>query len=85
MVGVCTTLIGLVKIVESRGASSHVDEYSAIVALLFLVSAGASYASIRCSHVPRLSMRCEVVADQVFLLGLACIVLIGLFFAYEVI
>jgi hypothetical protein len=30
MIGVCVTLIGLVKLAEARHGSSHVDEYAAI-------------------------------------------------------
>ena len=33
MVGICTTLIGLVKIVENRIGPSHVDEYGGLAAL----------------------------------------------------
>src|SRR5215212_7950693 len=48
MVGICTTLIGLVKIIEDRIGSSHVDECGLAV-LLSLVSALASYLAIRLS------------------------------------
>ena len=42
MIGVCATLVGLVKILEARIGPSHVDEYATLTALLFLVSAAAS-------------------------------------------
>jgi hypothetical protein len=85
MIGACATLIGLVKVVEGRIGPSRVDEYAALVSLLFLASAIASYVSIRHSNRPYLSGRCELVADQCFLLGLVGIAVVTLFFAYEII
>ena len=85
MVGICTTLIGLVKIVETRTGPSHVDEYGGLAALLFLVSALASYLSIRLSSQGRVSAWCERVADLFFVAGLVSLTLISLLFAYELI
>jgi len=85
MIGVCVTLIGLVKIVESRIGPSRVDEYAALASLLFLVSAIASYVSMRHPQRAVLSKHCETIADQFFLAGLVTITSITLFFAYEVI
>jgi hypothetical protein len=85
MIGVCTTLIGLVKVVEAHIGPSRVDEYAALASLLFLASAITSYISIRHPTRVRLSGRCEVIADQCFLLGLFAIATISMFFAYEVI
>jgi hypothetical protein len=85
MIGVCATLIGLVKIMEPQIGASRVDEYSAIASLFFLASAVASYMSMRKSQNRVLSERCESIADQCFLGGLVAITVIILFFAYEVI
>jgi len=85
MIGVCVTLIGLVKIAQARHGSSHVDEYAAIAAVTFLASALTSYLSIRCSNRPRLSTRIERAADLIFLGGLVGITLVATLFAYEVI
>jgi hypothetical protein len=85
MIGVCATLIGLVKLAEAHIGSSRVDEYAALASLLFLASAIASYISIRHTDKERISERCEVIADQCFLAGLIGIAIITLFFAYEVI
>ncbi len=85
MIGVCATLIGLVKLAEAHIGPSRVDEYAALASLLFLASAIASYVSIRQTARPRLSERCEVIADQCFLAGLIGIAVITLFFAYEMI
>ena len=85
MIGVCATLIGLVKIVEGRNGPRHVDEYTALVLLLFLGSAMASYLSIRHAELRHFSVRLELLADIAFLTGLVAIAVIGLFFAYEII
>ena len=85
MVGVCVTLVGLVRVVEVHAGPTHVDEYAALLALLFLVSTLASYISMRYSATAAISRRCERLADQVFVAGLIAIAVIALLFAYEVI
>ena len=85
MVGICTTLIGLVKIVENRIGPSHVDEYGGLAALLSLVSALASYLSIRLSSQGRVSAWCERIADLFFMVVLVSLTLIALLFADEAI
>ena len=85
MIGVCVTLIGLVKLAEEKHGSSHVDEYAALVSVLFLTSALASYLSIRYSQRPRLSVWIEQIADLIFLGALVGITLVATLFAYEVI
>jgi hypothetical protein len=85
MIGVCATLIGLVKLAETKRGSSHVDEYAAIAAVTFLASALTSYLSIRYSDRARLSVRIEWLADMIFVCGLVGITLVVTLFAYEVI
>jgi MFS family permease len=85
MIGVCVTLIGLVKLAEAKHGPSHVDEYSALAAVTFLASALASYLSMRYADRPKLSRRIEQIADTVFLWGLIGITLVATLFAYEVI
>jgi hypothetical protein len=85
MIGVCATLIGLVKLAEARHGSSHVDEYAAITAVTFLTSALTSYLSIRWSDRTKLSVLIEQIADMIFLGGLVGITLVATLFAYEVI
>jgi hypothetical protein len=70
----------LVKIVEERMGGRRVDEYAALASLLFLASATASYISIRHPDRPRLSERCEIIADQCFLVELIGIAAIALLF-----
>lgn len=85
MLGITTTLIGLVKILESQTVASRVDELAGFVGILFLVSAMASYGSIRLARRPALSLRLERFADLVFFTGLSALGLIALFFGYEMI
>jgi hypothetical protein len=85
MIGVCATLIGLVKVAESKIGPSSVDEYAALAAVIFLASGLASYLSIRFSDRTKLSARIEQVADLIFLGGLVGITLVATLFAYEVI
>jgi uncharacterized membrane protein YidH (DUF202 family) len=83
MIGICTTLVGLVKIVEGRLGPSNVDTYVAIIALLFLGSAILSYLSIRNEHHLRSSRPLGRTADYTFIAGLLCIVLLVVLFAIE--
>ena len=85
MIGVCATLIGLVKLATLKHGPSHVDEYAALVAVTFLASAMTSYLSIRWSDRVQLSFRLERLADAIFLSGLVGITLVATLFAYEVI
>jgi hypothetical protein len=85
MIGVCATLIGLVKLAEEKHGSSHVDEYAALAAVTFLASALTSYLSIRWSNWTKLSGVIEQIADVIFLAGLVGITLVATLFAYEVI
>ncbi|MGA0531409.1 hypothetical protein [Hansschlegelia sp. KR7-227] len=84
MIGICTTLVGLVKFLESQSGPSHVDEYGSLIAVCFLSSAVLSYLAIRMASArPRVSRRCERVADVFFLVGLVSVVGIGVLFAFE--
>ncbi len=85
MIGICTTFIGLVKVAEAKMGPSHVDEYAALAALLFLISAGSSYLSIRYTQQTRVGVRYERIADVLFLGGLFSITFIAMLFAYEAI
>ncbi|RXF74008.1 hypothetical protein EK403_08270 [Hansschlegelia zhihuaiae] len=86
MIGICTTLIGLVKINESIRDQTQVDEYGALVAVAFLASAALSYVAIRLAKVrPSLARRLERVADAFFLAGLLSLVILAGGFAFEVV
>ena len=78
-------MIGLAKLAALKHGISHVDEYAAVVAVMFLASALTSYLSIRWSDRTELSARIEGIADTIFLCGLVGITLVATLFAYEVI
>lgn len=84
MLGLCTTLIGLVKLLESQTVATAVDECAGVVGAFFLFSALTSYGSIRFERQPALSARLERIADACFMLGLCSLALLSLVFAYEV-
>ena len=85
MVGVCTTLIGLVKIAEADRGPSPVDKCYGIAALVFLVSAFTSYVSMRSADEERFANSLERIADWCFIVGLIGLATISLLFAYETI
>ncbi|MER2265960.1 hypothetical protein [Methylobacterium oxalidis] len=85
MIGICTTLIGLVKIAEAQIGQSRTDEWVGLAALLFLVSALTSYLSLRLPMSRPVGRRLERAADLFFLLGLIALSALSLAFAYEVI
>lgn len=78
LVGVCLTVISLVKVLHIGQVGSLLDKFLAIDALFFTVSATLSYASMR--GVKSASL--EKYADQFFMLGLlelgGCAVLLSL-------
>jgi len=83
MIGVSTTLIGLVKVAKTNGTPSHAAQYTALTALLFLLSALAAYSSIRWTNSPELRQVFDRMADYIFICGLIGISAIAFFFAYE--
>ena len=85
MMGICTTLVGLVKIREAQTGDSRVDEFGGLVCVVFLFSALASYGAMRLeSRHDGLSRRLENAADILFVLGLVCLAVLSVVFAYEV-
>lgn len=77
LVGVCITVITLVKVMHIGHVGSLLDKLLAFDALFFTVSASLSYASMRGIK----SASLEKYADQFFMLGLlelgACAVLLS--------
>ncbi len=66
LVGVCLTVISLVKILHIGQVGSLLDRFLAVDALLLTISATLSYASLRKSE----SAQLEKYADQFFMIGL---------------
>ena len=81
LVGVCLTVISLVKVLHLGQAGSLLDKLLAIDALFFTISTALSYSSMRGEK----SANLERYADQFFMLGLlelgGCAVLL----AFEII
>jgi hypothetical protein len=77
LVGVCLTVISLIKALHIAQAGVLLDKFLAIDALLFTISAALSYSSIRGTKSENL----EKYADQIFMLGLlvlgSCAVLLS--------
>ena len=84
MLGVTTTLIGLVKLLETQSIKLNIDELAGFLVIVFLFSAVMSYASIRTEERARLSKRLERSADLGFMVGLVTLGVLALVFAWEI-
>ena len=80
MIGVCMTVISLAHLIPKHSISRHVNELLSLDSLLFLGSAMLSYFSLR---RPILGEKFERLADVIFLLGLAVMVVVGFVIAFE--
>ncbi len=70
MVGVCLTVIGLIRVVMTIGkAATLADDLLALDAVLFLTSCLSAYWALRCRSERRMH-RLERFADGVFILAL---------------
>ena len=84
MVGVCLTVIGLVRVVITLGkADTLADDLLAGDALLFLISCFLSYAALRSRGVRRMH-RIERASDAVFIVAMLVMVAICAFLTYAV-
>ncbi len=84
MVGVCLTVIGLVRVVITLGkADTIADDLLAGDALLFLISCFLSYAALRSRGTGRMH-RIERAADAVFIVAMVVMVAICAFLTYAV-
>lgn len=84
LVGVCLTVIGLLRIViNTNKVESVVDDFLAADALIFLLSCLLAYWALRTRSLYRMH-RVERTADAIFLVGLFLMVLICGFVAYAI-
>ena len=84
MVGVCLTVIGLVRVVITMGkADTFADDLLAGDAFLFLISCFLSYAALRSRGRQRMH-RIERAADSVFIFAMIVMVAICAFLTYAV-
>jgi hypothetical protein len=76
MVGVCLTVIGLIRIVITIGMFDTIaDDLLAAASLIFLVSCFCSYWALRTRGSRRMH-RLERIADAAFLFGLSIMVVV---------
>jgi hypothetical protein len=76
MVGVCLTVIGLIRIVITLGTfETMADNLLAVASLIFLISCFCSYWALRTRGTCRMH-RLERIADTLFLFGLSLMVIV---------
>jgi Kef-type K+ transport system membrane component KefB len=84
MVGVCLTVIGLIRVVITLGrADTLADDFLAGDAMLFLVSCLLSYWALR-SRSARRMHRLEKIADAIFILAMIGMVFICALITYSI-
>jgi hypothetical protein len=84
MVGVCLTVIGLIRVVITFGrADTLADDFLAVDALLFLISCLLSYWALRSRSVRRMH-RLEKIADGIFILAMIGMVIICALITYTI-
>ena len=83
MVGVCLTVIGLIRVVITLGrADTLADDLLVGDALLFLISCLLSYWALRSRSVRRMH-RLEKIADGIFILAMIGMVIICALITYQ--
>src|SRR5438034_8274665 len=84
MVGVCLTVIGLIRVVITLGtADTLADDFLAGDALLFLISCLLSYWALRSRGLRRMH-RLEKVADVTFIVAMIGMVIICALITYTI-
>jgi len=84
MVGVCLTVIGLLRVVISIQKEDTIgDDLLAVDAVLFLISCLLSYWALRTRTVRRMHT-VERIADAVFMLALVLMVVVCVFVTYAI-
>jgi hypothetical protein len=84
MVGVCLTVIGLIRVVITFGKADTVaDDLLAVDAFLFLLSCLLSYSALRTRSKRRMH-RMERIADGIFILAMILMVVICGFITYAI-
>ncbi|PYL92591.1 MAG: hypothetical protein DMF14_03475 [Verrucomicrobia bacterium] len=84
MVGVCLTVIGLIRVVITLGkADTLADDLLASDALLFLTSCLLSYAALRARNLRRMH-NIERAADVVFIVAIVVMTAICGFITYSI-
>lgn len=81
MVGVCMTVISIVKLLPIGPAGTWIDKLLAIDSVAFLASAAFSYFSIRDNTLERLERH----ADVTFMIGLLGMAICAFLLAFELV
>jgi len=85
MLGVCMTVISVIKVLRLHSEQHRIAEVFAFNALIFLISAMFSYFSIRNESKIHLSVAMERIADVSFMLGLVVMTVAGFLLTYEIV
>jgi Kef-type K+ transport system membrane component KefB len=84
MVGVCLTVIGLIRVVITLGtADTLADDFLAADAMLFLISCLLAYWALRSRSVRRMH-RLERIADGIFIFAMIGMVIICALITYTI-
>src|SRR5216110_2747389 len=84
MVGVCLTVIGLIRVVITLGsADTLADDLLAVDALLFLLSCLLSYWALRSRGLRRMH-RLEKIADAIFIVAMIGMVVVCALITYTI-
>ena len=84
MVGVCLTVIGLIRVVITLGTvDTLADDFLAADALLFLISCLRSYWALRSRGLRRMH-RLEKIADGIFIVAMIGMVVVCTLITYTV-
>ncbi len=83
MIGVCMTVISIVKLIGVKMPLGRVDQLLAFDSAIFMISAGFSYFSIRVGYDDKHFAWYEKIADLAFMQGLVLMTITGFLLAYE--
>ncbi len=84
MIGVCMTVISIIKLVGMHSEQHQIAEILAINSLVYMGSAILSYISMRYGETSPVSVSMEKMADVTFMLGLTTTTAAGFMLAYEI-
>jgi hypothetical protein len=84
MVGVCLTVIGLIRVVITLGkVDTFADDLLALDAFLFLIASLLSYSALRTRSLGRMR-RVELFADRIFILAMILMTVICALITYAI-
>lgn len=81
LVGVCMTVVSVVKLMHPGGIGVFIDKLLALDTVLFLASAILSFISMR---VPALERRLESTAELLFVVALGLVAVAAVILSFEI-